>query len=136
MRKRQHVLELIFPKARANLLRLLFTKPKKACYLRELARRGHISVGTAHDELATLLTAGLITTSFNGYRRFYRPNQNHDLFPHVLGIVHGCGRMREVDVSSLRRVRRRKWKKKQRPEPVYWRPPARPTGTMFRPDRT
>lgn len=137
MQKRQQILEVIFPKARANILRLLFMKPKKPRYVRELARLGDVALSTTQEELDNLLTVGLITatTYSDGCKRFYRANRDHPLFPHLLGIVHGSGRMREVDVSKLRRIRRPKWKRKNRPEPVYWRPPARPTGRMFSPPR-
>ena len=132
MPKQEDILEVIFPRSRAHILRLLFTKPKRKCYVRELAQRTGLALSSTQEELNTLVTAGLITAGIyaDGCKRFYQANRNHPLFPHLLGVVHTSGRMRRIDVSNLRRVRRPKWKKRHRPESVSRRPRNRP---MFRP---
>jgi len=134
MRKQQELLQIIFPRARGTILRLLFTAPKKARYVNELAQRGHLALSTVQEELATLVASGLITAGVyrSGCKRFYRANRDHPLFPHLLGIVHGCGRMRAIDISDLRRARRPKWKGKPKLRPYYWRPSTDPTGRIFR----
>jgi len=133
MQKRQPILELLFPTARANVLRVLFMKPTKRRSVRELARLSRTALSTTQEELAMLLASDLVTASpwVNGCRRFYQVNLGHALFPHLLGIVHWNSRVREIEISALRRVRRPKWKPKSKPQPVYWRPPAHPTGTMY-----
>jgi DNA-binding transcriptional ArsR family regulator len=107
-------LYVIFPKVRAEILRLLFTAPKKPRYVSELRRMSGLALGTVQEELATLKASGLITTWSNGYRRFYRANQHHPLFSHLLGIVHGSGRLPGIKVSHLRRIRRVRRKKGDR----------------------
>ena len=133
MQKRQPILELLFPAVRANVLRILFMKPKKPRSVRELARLSGAALSTTQEELAMLSACGVVTATpwVNGCRRFYRVNQNHALFSNLLGIVHGDSRLQDIDISALRRIRRPKWKPKHKPQPNYWRPPARPTGTMY-----
>jgi predicted transcriptional regulator len=103
----QEILQLIFPKTRAEVLRVLFNKPKKQRYLSELARLSDVAVGTMHEELATLASAGILSTRTTGYRRLYWPNQNHPLFGSLLNMVHTAGRLRSIDITNLRRVQRK-----------------------------
>ena len=118
--KRSDILEMIFPICRARILRTLFSRPNKPRYLSELAQLNGIAVGTAQEELASLLATGLITTYFGGYRRYYRVNRDHRLFSHLLGLVHDADKLPPVNVSDLRRNRRRKaGRKKTKKQPSY-----------------
>ena len=45
------VIEVIFPKVRAELLRLLFADPAKEFHLRELTRRSKPSLGTIQQSV-------------------------------------------------------------------------------------
>jgi hypothetical protein len=136
-KQQQRILDLLLPKTRASLLRILFNKPKKRRSVRELARLSHAALSTIQEELGMLVATGLIVATpwKNGCRRFYQANGDHVLFLCMLGLVHGTDRVRPINISNLRRVRRRKWKKKKAPEPVYWRPPMRPSGSMYTPHR-
>jgi hypothetical protein len=126
MHRRPEILNVLFPTSRAEMLRLLFTAPKKPRYVRELMQLSGLALCTVQEELATLKASGLVTTWSNGYRRFYRANQDHPLFLHLLGLVHGSGRLPGIRISGLRRVRRR-GKRKLRPQrPVYPLAPLRP----------
>ncbi|MEY2502515.1 MAG: hypothetical protein QOI07_2849 [Verrucomicrobiota bacterium] len=69
---RQTLLHGLFPKVRAEILRLLFTNPRTELYVRELARLSGLSLQTVQDELAKLEAARLIVSRSNGYHRFYR----------------------------------------------------------------
>ena len=120
--KRSDILEMIFPTARARILRLLFKRPKKARYVSELAQLSNLALSTTQEELASLLTAGLITSYSGGYRRFYRANQNHRLFSHLLALVHDADRLPPLDVSQLRRNRRTKPEKRIRGRKYRSRP--------------
>jgi DNA-binding transcriptional MocR family regulator len=79
---RQTLLHGLFPKVRAEILRLLFTNPRTELYVRELARLSRLSLQTVQDELAKLEAARLIVSRSNGYhpllsRRFPAPALRH-----------------------------------------------------------
>jgi len=112
--KRSDIIELLFPSARARILRLLFNQPNKARYLSELAQRSDITFSTAHEELTSLLAAGVVTTYRSGSRRYFRPARDHRLFPHLLSLVHAVDRVPPIDVSQLRRNKRVKLKRPPR----------------------
>jgi predicted transcriptional regulator len=82
------ILDVLFPKVRAQLLRLLFDLPQKQRYVRELANMSGLALCTIQDELRRLTAVGLLTTWSNGYHRFYRANKNHPLFPQLIRLVH------------------------------------------------
>jgi len=77
---RHTLLHLLFPRVRAEVLRLLFTNPRQELYVRELARLSFLSLQTVQDELAKLQAATLIQSRSNGYQRFYRANSKHPLY--------------------------------------------------------
>ena len=124
----QEILQLIFPRTRAEVLRVLFNKPKKQRYLSELARLSDVAVGTMHEELTTLASAGILLTRTTGYRRLYWPNQSHPLFPSLLNLVHTAGRLRSVDITKLRRTQRKLRRRKSKPRitrPYAFQRPSR-----------
>jgi len=81
------VLDVLFPRVRAELLRLLFAEPKRHRYVRELMNMSGLALHTVQDELRKLNTVGLIVTWSNGYHRFYRANRDHPLFEPLFRIV-------------------------------------------------
>ena len=84
---RPTLLHALFPAARAEILRLLFTNPKQELYVRELARLSFLSLHTVQDELANLYTAKLLLSRSNGYHRFYRANPQHPLYATLRRLV-------------------------------------------------
>ena len=56
----------LFPKARAEVIRLLFTDPDRSLHLRELARLSGLAVGTIQTEAAKLPKAGLLEERRDG----------------------------------------------------------------------
>jgi hypothetical protein len=79
-RRKTNVLDVLFPKVRAGVLRLLFSKPKIERYVRELARLSSVSLSTMQQELAGLTACCLLASRSNGYHRFYKANRDHPLF--------------------------------------------------------
>jgi hypothetical protein len=67
---RPTLLHALFPKARAEILRLLFTNPRQELYVRQLARLSFLSLHTVQVELARLHVAQLLLSRSNGYHRF------------------------------------------------------------------
>lgn len=99
------VLDILFPKVRAEILRLLFSEPARQRYVRELMTLSGLALGTVQEELANLSAAGLITNWTNGYHRFYRANRAHPLFPALFRIVQTSARLPRVKKAPPRRKR-------------------------------
>lgn len=105
MKASPELLEVLFPKVRAEILRLLFSNPKQQRYVRELMTMSGLALRTVQEELANLSAAGLVTSWSNGYHRFYRANRDHPLFPHLLSIVRISARLPRVKRRPPRRRR-------------------------------
>ena len=84
---KQTLLYCLFPVVRAEVLRLLFTNPRRELYTREVARLSFLALRTVQDELAKLESANLIVSRSNGYQRFYRANPKHPLYRHLAVLV-------------------------------------------------
>jgi hypothetical protein len=80
-------IEQIFPKVRAELLRLLFVNPEQSLHLRDLARLSGLAVGTIQREIANLRDADLIVERRDGNRLYFRANTTHPIFPELQGIA-------------------------------------------------
>lgn len=97
------LLEVLFPKVRAEILRLLFSEPARQRYVRELVAMSGLALRTVQEELANLTAAGLITSWSNGYHRFYRANRDHPLFSALFRIVRLSGQLPRVKKPPSRR---------------------------------
>jgi predicted transcriptional regulator len=107
MKSPPEVLDILFPKVRAEVLRLLFSDPAQQRYVRELMTMSGLALRTVQEELGNLSAAGLITSWSNGYHRFYRANRDHPLFSHLLRIVQTSARLPRVKRPPARRKRGR-----------------------------
>ena len=87
MKAQLEVLDSLFPKTRADILRLLFSGKKRQCYVRKLTILTGLALRTIQEELATMDAIGLVTSWSYGYHRFYRANRAHPLFANLCGIV-------------------------------------------------
>lgn len=97
------VLDILFPKVRAEILRLLFSDPTRERYVRELMALSGLALRTVQEELANLASAGLIRSWSNGYHRFYRANREHPLFSALLRIVRMSAQLPPVKKPPSRR---------------------------------
>ena len=124
MSPKKTALDVLFPRVRAELLRLLFAEPLKHRYVRELMNMSGLALHTIQDELRKLTAVGLIVTWSNGYHRFYRANQDHPLFGSLLHIVRGSAKLPLPKQILLHRPRRRPAKQRGRrraaPLPKDW----------------
>jgi predicted nucleotidyltransferase len=82
-----NVIEQIFPKARAELLRLIFTDSEKSLHLRDLARLSGLALGTIQREVANLRDADLILERRDGNRLYFKANTAHPIFHELQGIA-------------------------------------------------
>jgi predicted nucleotidyltransferase len=80
-------LKHLFPKTRAEILRLLFENAERETHLRDLARMAGLSPASLQKELATLATLELITARPDGNRLYFRANTAHPIYPDLHGLV-------------------------------------------------
>jgi predicted transcriptional regulator len=112
--KSEHaILDVLFPKVRAELLRLLFRPPQKPRYVRELMNMSGLALCTIQDELRKLTAVGILRTWSNGYHRFYRANRDHPLFPELLRMVQISPHLPRTKHSALHRQRRSRNRKRR-----------------------
>lgn len=80
-------IDFIFPRVRAEIVRLLFVNPTKELHLRELSRLSGLALGTIQEEVGRLKKADLLTSRRDGNRLYYRANTQHPIFPELQGIA-------------------------------------------------
>lgn len=95
------LLHLLFPQARAEVLRLLFADPQREVHVRDLERQSGLNVKTIQAELAKLSQADLVTSERDGNRRYYRANASHPLFPDLRQLVLKTAGLRDVLAAAL-----------------------------------
>jgi DNA-binding transcriptional ArsR family regulator len=83
-----NLLFALFPRVRAEVLRLLFADASIELHFRELVRRSGLTVGTLQTELSKLSTTGLLRSERDGNRLYYRANPDHPAFIHLQAVVH------------------------------------------------
>ena len=94
-------IEAIFPRVRAELLRLLFADPAKEFHLRELCRLSDLSIGTIQQEVGKLTAADLLVARRDGNRLYYRAITQHPIFPELQGIALKTTGLREQLAEAL-----------------------------------
>jgi len=106
------LLDVLFPKVRAEILRLLFSTPPKQRYVRELMNMSGLALSTIQDELRKLRAVGILGSWSNRYHRFYRANSDHPFFPHLLRMVELSARLPRTKHSELHPQKRSRLRKK------------------------
>ncbi|TLD68713.1 toxin-antitoxin system toxin subunit [Phragmitibacter flavus] len=81
------LLNKLFPKARAEILRLLFADLDREIHLRDLARHAGLTAPALQKELAQLTATDLVLSRRDGNRLYFKANTNHPLYPELHGIV-------------------------------------------------
>lgn len=77
----------LFPKAKAEIFRLLFAQGTPEIYLRDLARMAELSPATLQKELTALAAKELVLSRRDGNRLYYRANPAHPLYPELHGMA-------------------------------------------------
>lgn len=80
-------IEALFPRAKAEIFRLLFFDPSRRLHLRELARLSGLAVGTIQREVAKLQKDALIEAERDGNRLYFKANSENPIFRDLQGIV-------------------------------------------------
>lgn len=94
-------IEVIFPRVRAEIIRLLFSDPAQELHLRELSRRSSLALGTIQKEVSKLSRAELIVARRDGNRLYYRANTEHPIFAELQGIALKTTGLREQLADAL-----------------------------------
>jgi len=118
MKAKPGVIDLLFPEARAAILRLLFSNTRVQRYIRELMVMSGLALRTIQEELAILSAAGVITSWSNGYHRFYKANRDHPLFPDLRNIIQKSSRLPHPKLPKHRRRKMRSPRNKGRTIPA------------------
>ncbi len=79
--------QLFGSRTRAKLLRLVMTNPARSYFVREISRKIHEHVNSVRRELQFLANVGIIQTSGQGQKRFYRANSDHGLFKELKALL-------------------------------------------------
>jgi predicted nucleotidyltransferase len=96
-----NAIEIIFPKGRSELIRLLFTNPEREFHLRELSRLSNLAVGTIQKEVARLSSVDLIVARRDGNRLYYRANQDHPITSDLRNIALKTTGLRDQVAAAL-----------------------------------
>jgi len=115
VRSDRAVLDVLFPRVRGALLRILFGVPRKQRYVRELMRISELRIATVQDELRKLSAIGLLTTWGNGYHRFYRANRDHPLTAMLVRTVQITERLPHIKRSAVDRRQSSRQRKSRQP---------------------
>ena len=103
------LLHLLFPNARAEVLKMLFRKPNEEWYGREAARASTLALRTVQREFAMLEAVGLIVSQRKKRMRLFRANRDHRLFRPLQQLVtHGDSGRPFVNRAKRARQRRKK----------------------------
>jgi DNA-binding transcriptional ArsR family regulator len=94
-------IEVIFPKVRGEIMRLLFSDPSKEFHLRELSRLSSLALGTIQQEVSKLTRADLLIARRDGNRLYYRANTGHPIFSELQGIALKTTGLREQLADAL-----------------------------------
>ena len=81
------LIEQIFPRVRAEIIRLLFSDPDQQLHLRDLARLSGLAVGTIQREVSNMRASGLLNEERDGNRLYFRANTENPIFPELHGIA-------------------------------------------------
>jgi predicted nucleotidyltransferase len=96
------LLDVIFPRVRAEVLRLLFAEEGRELHLRELTRQSGLTLGTLQTEVEKLCAADLLISRRDGNRRYFKANATHPLFADLRQLVLKTAGLREVLAEALR----------------------------------
>jgi len=78
---------LITSRARVEILKLLVLNPGDRRYLREVASLTRQPVRAAQRELARLESAGILTATTEGNRKYYQANRESPVFPEMKALL-------------------------------------------------
>ena len=115
MPPKQTLLEVLFPKTRAEIFRLLFGTKRRPRYVREIMGDSSMALRSIQDELKRLNAVGVIASHSDGFRRFFAANTAHPLFREIMRIAELSERLPAAKCSDFVRSSRTR---KRRPSRI------------------
>jgi len=106
MQSRKTFLEVLFPKARAEIFRLLFGSKRRPRYIRELTGDSGLALRSIQDELKRLSAIGVLSSHSDGFHRFFAANSAHPLFREISRLAEMSERLPLAKRSQLFRQSR------------------------------
>lgn len=97
-----NALHALFPRGRAEVLRVLFLQPDRESHLRSLARGTGLSLRVVQREVELLESLGFVETRRDGNRRYLRASTRHPAAPEVRRLVEKCAGAQPLLAEALR----------------------------------
>ena len=82
-----NILYTLFPKGRAEIIRLLFADASQELHLRDLARSSGLALRTLQTEVRKLEKAELLRSRRDGNRLYFKANTDLPIFPELHSIA-------------------------------------------------
>lgn len=82
--------QLFGSKTRVKLLKLFYSNPNRAFYVREITRKIDEQINSVRRELGNLLSIGIISSDTNNNRLYYEVNQEYEYFRPLQEIFGGA----------------------------------------------
>ena len=78
--------QLFGSKTRVKLLKLFFSNPNRAFYVREITRKIDEQINSVRRELSNLLSIGIISSDTNNNKLYYEVNQKYEHYRSLASI--------------------------------------------------
>jgi len=100
-----NVLSKLFPAARMEIMKVLFSPKDAELHVREIQRRTNLTLGNVQKELKNLLEAELVVSRRDGNRLYFTANKEHPLFAELRGMIIKSDSLPDVIRETLRKVK-------------------------------
>jgi len=94
-------IDAIFPKARAEILRILFSQEDTELHMREIVRRSGLTLHAIQKELASLAAAEIVTSRRDGNRQYFRANKANPIYLELRGIAQKDNAIADLLMEAL-----------------------------------
>ena len=93
--------DVLFSKTQRQILGLLFGRPDKSFYAKEIVRLAGVGTGTVQRELEKFSAVGLLTVKQIGNQKHYQANDQSPVFEELTGIVKKTFGLADVLIEVL-----------------------------------
>lgn len=93
--------QLFGSKTRVKLLKLFYSNPNRAFYVREITRKIDEQINSVRRELSNLLSIGIISSDTTNNRLYYEVNQQYEYFKPLAEIFGGGEVVTEANEKEI-----------------------------------